>query len=205
VTRLEAFWANFARRQHVSGETLVLENPHLPMLEVNAAYATEDLPHPILISPVGSHPGGYRLEREFVVASMTQPLEHEIWVEQVPWSRANTLATVWCDHNDAPEWTGEVSRELARVLQSERDLVAYLAFEDDRAVGMMIASSDGFGGLWAGTPDASSALFARGVTDFGALAVSAEVSKLERLGGTRVLERYRVWLEDASNGNADVR
>ncbi|NJK43125.1 MAG: hypothetical protein HC933_01650 [Pleurocapsa sp. SU_196_0] len=112
--RLLEFWTRFARSERRLGNAVILENPHLPMLEVNAAHTDEPLEHPMLLSPVSLEPRGFRWERELVIVEAQSALASTVWVEQVPWSRAKALSAVWCEHNNATDWIGEISSELAR-------------------------------------------------------------------------------------------
>jgi hypothetical protein len=192
--RLLEFWQRFARSERRIGNAVILENPHLPMLEVNAAHTEEALEHSILLSPASLEPVGFKLEGELVVIEARSSPVNTIWVEQVPWSRANALAVVWCEQNNADDWIGEVPSELARVLQRHPDLLAFLALEANRVTGMMIVSSAGFCGLSAGTDDAMRALISRGNADFTGFRIALERSRLERISEAVVLERYIVWV-----------
>jgi hypothetical protein len=201
VKRIADFWAKFATRDRLEGEIRILENQNLPMLEVNAAYTESVADFPVLISPDNLEQRGYTLEGALALLEI-KPLElsSEIWVEQVPWSRAAALSEVWCAQNNALEWQAEVSKELARILESNRDLLAYLAFGGETATGMMLVSSSGFCGLWAASDEVALALFNRGANDFGALEVTVFTERLEllQLAEFRALEQYRVWISAAA-------
>jgi hypothetical protein len=201
VKRIADFWAKFAEVEQLEGEIRILGNKNLPMLEVNAAYTETMADFPVLLSPARLEPHGFILEREFTLLEVKPfELNPEIWIEQVPWSRGATLAAVWCAQNDALRWQTEVSQELARILETNRDLLAYLAFEGDTATGMMVVSSTGFCGLWAGSDEVAIAMFKRGANDFGSLEVTVPVNRLEslRLAEFCTLEQYRVWISAAA-------
>jgi hypothetical protein len=211
VNRLRDFWRAFARHERVSAEASVLSNPWLPIFEVNAAYSEASPAHPIWIAQTATAPAGWRLERKFSllhVPKQESALE-SVWVEQVPWSRAAALAAVWCAVNGAEDWLSEVSKELARVLQTRRDLMAFLAFEGDTATGMMIVSSssvassvssNGYCGLWAGSERARAALFVRGAQNFERFEITAQETQLERLRRPPVTELAQgyVWINPAA-------
>jgi hypothetical protein len=199
--RLLEFWARFARFERRVGNAVILENPHLPMLEVNAAHTDEPLEHPILLSTDNLEPNGFTVEGELIVIEHPALPITEIWVEQVPWTRATALSIIWCEHNRALTWTGEVSNELARVMQVHPDMMAFLAFEADRATGMMVVSSDGFCGLSAGTNDAMRALISRGNADFAGFQIGLDESRLEGFSEVVILERYRVWVNNENVTN----
>ena len=155
------------------------------MLEVNALYSAarlaQPLEQPILLCSSqleGSGLEGYDLAGTLVALEFHDaPFTSSIWVEQVAWTQAPQLARVWCDLNDASDWLALVARELAHGLESHADLLAYLAYLGDDAVGMMVASSDGIGGLWAGADDAARALFARGANDLGRLEITVPLER----------------------------
>ena len=201
MKHLADFWTKFARQERLEGNARILENKNLPMLEVNAAYTETVADFPVLLSPSCLEPHGFNLEGEFVVLSVKpKELDSEIWIEQVPWSRGATLAEVWCAQNDALEWRAEVSRELARSLEANPDLLSYLAFQGDNPLGMMVVSSTGLCGLWAAPNETAIALFNRGANDSGSFEVTVPAVRLETLGLTglpgdaRALEQYRVWI-----------
>ena len=172
------------------------------MLEVNAAYGAAVLEQPISIRVGNLEPS--QLEGDSL-AGMLIALEFEavelssdIWVEQVAWTQAPQLARVWCDQNDASDWEALVAAELAHSLERDAGLVAYLAYRNDVATGMMIASSDGICGLWAGANDAARALFARGAHDLPTLEVTVS---LERRHDLKAMETAR--FEIVVTGNSD--
>ncbi len=151
---------------------------------------------PVLVLPVGWQPRGYALKGRLAlleVAAMT--LQAEVWVEQVPWSRADTLARVWCSAVGAYGWEETLARDLAQTMQVQPDLLAYLAFEGDAATGMMlVSSSERFSGLWAGTRAATDALLQRGRLEFSGFAVSANPSQLDAVPTSSVVGELEVWV-----------
>ena len=156
-------------------DVTLLENKFLPMLEVNAAYGDLALEHPISICAnqlEDSQLEGSDLAVTLVALGFEAvEITSSIWVEQVAWTQAPQLARVWCDQNDASDWQAFVAGELAHSLERDAGLLAYLAYQNDAATGMMIASSDGICGLWAGAIDVAQALFARGAHDLSRLKV----------------------------------
>ena len=200
---MSGFWTRFARRSIQLGALTLLQNQALPMLEVNALYGDSALQQPILIRP--NYPEtcqledcqleGYDLAGTLVALEfLPDPPDPRLWVEQVAWTQAPRLAGVWCDHNNANDWQEFVTRELARSLESHPDLLAYLAYSGDNAMGMMIVSSDGICGLWAGMDDVALALFARGASDLGQLEVIVPIERRAAFASSAERERFLVWL-----------
>ena len=151
------------------------------MLEVNALYGLQPLEQTVVIraaSPEESQLEGYDLTGTLVALEVEAVgITSSIWVEQVAWTQAPQLARVWCDAVGAGDWRDFVARELAHALETHADLLAYLAYLGDEAVGMMIASSDGISGLWAGADDAARALFERGSHDLGRLEITVPLER----------------------------
>ncbi len=184
-----------------------LENPALPMFEVNAVYGDSVLEQPISIRVSDLEPSqlndrlleGHELAGTLIALEF-QPDEvlSSIWVEQVAWTQAPQLARVWCNFHGAGDWESFVSRELARNLERDEELLAYLAYQGDDSAGMMIASSDGICGLWAGANDVARALFGRGAHDLAKLEVTVS---LERRHDFEALETAR--FEIIVTGNSD--
>ena len=196
---MSGFWARFAQRVKRVGDVTMLENRFLPMLEVNAAYGAEALEQPISIRITGSQLEGDDLAGTLIALEFKAvELTSSLWVEQVAWTQAPQLARIWCDQNAAGDWESFVSREFARSLERDTELLAYLAYRDDNAAGMMIASSDGICGLWAGANDVAQALFARGAHDFERLEVTVP---LERRHDLEAMETAR--FEIVVTGNSD--
>jgi hypothetical protein len=193
LERFTAFWVRLARDVERTDDAVRLENAHLPMLEVNAVHALEPTNSTVLVLPEGQRPAGYRLEGELALFKPQVTTDETVWVEQVPWSRAEALACVWCESVGALAWRTEVSTEFARALQSQPDLLAFLALEGDTATGMMLASSDGFAGVTAGSDRALRALLARGAQDFERFTVSLEATRASTLDGV-VLATLEVWI-----------
>ncbi len=169
------------------------------MLEVNALYGDSALEQPILIRPSrldDSQLEGYDLvgtliALEFKAVEITSSL----WVEQVAWTQAAQLARVWCEHNDASDWQTFVARSLARSLQAHPDLLAYIAYQSKAEVSMMVISSGGCCGWWAGTDDVARALFARGASDLGQLEVTVPIERRSVFEGTQTA-RFEIFIAD---------
>ena len=195
---MAGFWTRFARRVNQLGDLTLLENQSLPIIEVNAAYSDQPINQAILICPAtaeGSTLNGSELTGTLVALEVqTAPLRTSIWVEQVAWTQAALIARVWCNHCAASDWLALVTRELARSLEVDPDLVAYMVYSGDDAVGMMIASSDGFSGWWAGPDDVAAALFARGASDFGRLVVSVPLARRDAFKVHIETARFNLWL-----------
>lgn len=195
---MSGFWARFARRVTQVGDVTLLENRFLPMLEVNAAYGNQLLEQPILICAAqlnGSQLEGYDLAGTLLTLELLPASpDSSIWVEQVAWTQAPQLAHVWCDRNDASDWQALVARELARSLERDTGLLAYLAYQGEVATGMMIASSDGICGLWAGADDVARALFARSANDLSRLEVSVPLERRSAFQVGSETARFEVWL-----------
>ena len=179
------------------------------MLEVNAAYSNQPINHPIVICPSdlgGGHPEGFDLVGTLVALEVDiTPVPIGIWVEQVAWTQAPHLAAVWCEQNSASDWLALTSGELARGLETHPDFVAYIAYEADAAVGMMIASSDGFCGLWAGADDVARALFARGANDLKRLAVNVPLERRRAFAINAETASFDIWLSRSQPSDAQAQ
>ena len=216
--RLERYWQAFSSDQHEISGAIVLENRHLPILEVNAGfpnapgqiqeikrfYATQGRPA-VLILPEGS---SLELEASnaqfvpnggFVVRECEPGLEPDwnllLVVEQVSWGAARSLAQTWCNQVGARGWEVSVSGEIARVMPSNPGILAYLAFEKDSVIGMGIALEGSVHWL-AGEMRAKNAIIKRAAFDLSIpvrfcvpLEIDSEFSTVPQL------ERYVVWTE----------
>jgi hypothetical protein len=193
-----AYWELFAHQTFEADGLVWLQNSNLPILEVNAGYGSN-------LSLLEQH--CQTLERPCLLVSATLPSNAEVqhrltllewrgtannvYIEQVPWTRASLLAQAWCEQHHAQPWQALVALELARVLQKTPDLCAYLALESDKPIGMLLAMPkngwwhDGTPpnwfspqpqgaacGWWAGERQTAEALFARASADFGGLEVA---------------------------------
>ena len=179
------------------------------MLEVNAAYSNQPINQPIVICPSdleGSRLEGFDLVGTLVALTVDiTPVPISIWVEQVAWTQAPRLAAVWCEQNNASDWLAFVSGEFARSLETHPDFVAYMAYEADAAVGMMIVSSDGFCGLWAGADDVARALFARGANDLKRLAVSVPLERRRAFAINTETASFDIWLSRPQPSDAQTK
>ena len=135
----------------------MLENPSLPILEVNAGYpnSVADILNleqeflargkpGILILPDAPNLELAASNAQFQVFSSlvlleVKPVASDVIVEQVSWTQALTLARVWCLQHQALDWQEFVAKEITRALQKNPSLTAYLAFESHQAIGMLIA------------------------------------------------------------------
>ena len=170
------------------------------MLEVNAVYGDATLEHPISIRLESSDLEADNLAATLIALEVKAvAITSSIWVEQVAWTQAPQLARVWCDQNNAHDWQEFVARELARSLERDAGLLAYLAYLDDHAAGMMIASSDGICGLWAGTDDVARALFARGAHDLSTLKVTVACDRRGAFPETMETARFEVFVTGKSD------
>ena len=188
----------------------MLENPNLPILEVNAGYPLTvgdvlNLEHHfsargkpgILVLPDDAKLELAASNAQFQPFSSLMLLEvkseaNEVIVEQVSWSQASALARVWCLQHNALDWQDWVAKEIARAVQQSLSLTAYLVFENHQVAGMMIAHETGFAAWLAGETRAIEALAHRLSIDFepGILAVPFEVFPHAKL-----LDRYSIWLK----------
>ena len=119
----------------------------------------------------------------------------DLIVEQVSWSQAPTLAKVWCLQHSALEWQDFVAKEIARAMQQNAKLTAYLAFEDHQPTGMMIALEPGFTAWLAGKETAMQALTHRLSSDFEQAIVAVPLENFFGFREAREIERLSVWLK----------
>lgn len=179
------------------------------MLEVNAAYgdtpSAQLLEQPILVCSAkigGSQLEGYGLAGTLIALEVhATPFSAKIWIEQVAWTQAPRLATVWCEQNDASDWSDFTARELAHSLERHPDLLAYLAYLGDDAVGMMVASSDGICGWWAGADDVAFALFSRAAGDLGRVQICVPLERRRAFLEARATAGFEIFI----TGNSDQR
>jgi hypothetical protein len=209
---LQAFWACFARNQILENAVL-LESSNLPILEANAGYPTSvsDIANleqafddrgksGILILPNDANLELAASNAQFLLYSSLvlfepQPENSDLLVEQVAWTQASTLARVWCGQHQALDWQEFVAKELARAMQQNPSLTAYLAFEDHEPVGMMIALEPGFTGWIAGETRALRALMHRLASDFEEAIAAVSLEDFSRFSEAREVERLSIWLK----------
>jgi hypothetical protein len=212
---LEAYWALFAR-QTLEGEGLrLLQNPNLPLLEVNAGYGTnlalleqqcQQRHRPsLLVSalPPEQPPAHWQVLHHLHLLGWRAGLDPSVYIEQVPWSRADWVAQAWCEQHDAQSWQTLVALEIGRTMQRTPELCAYVALGLDKPVGMALVMpntgwwhdgtpSQWFStqpqgavcGWWAGERHVVEALLNRASADFGGLEVA--VPATWGLGGFEV-------------------
>jgi hypothetical protein len=204
----------------VSG-AMVLENRGLPILEVNAGYPNApgqilEIKHSYaargrpacLILPEGSSLELEASNAQFVPHAGFAVIEHELdlepdWnlfpvVEQVSWGAARSLAKTWCDQAGARGWEVSVSSEIARIMPNTPNMLAYVALEKDRVIGMGLALEGAVHWL-AGEAQAKAAIIKRAAFDTGTvLQFSLPLEHLSDFSTMLQLERYVIWTE-ASN------
>jgi hypothetical protein len=192
---LEAYWALFAHKTFEGEGLRLLQNPNLPLLEVNAGYGTnlallgqysQQLERPcLLVSTLP--PDAWQVQHRLHLLGWYSKNASSLCIEQVPWTRADWLAQAWCEQHKAQPWQALVGLELARIIQHTPELCAYVALESDKPVGMAIAAPQKTGatcGWWAGERQVAEALFARACTDFAEFEVA--VPAQWGLGGLEV-------------------
>jgi hypothetical protein len=209
---LHSFWACFAQNQMLE-EVNFLENSNLPILEVNAGFPNSSLEIVKLEEHFAAHgrtgilvlPGDENLElaasnAQFLPYSSLVLLEvkleaSDLVVEQVSWTQATMLARVWCWQHQALDWQELVAKEIARAMQQNPILTAYLAFEDHEPTGMMIALEPGFTAWLAGQTKALQALTHRLSSDFEQAIVAVPLEQISFFPEAREIERLSVWLK----------
>ncbi len=214
---LEGFWSLFATQTLEFGGLTLLQNPNLPLLEVNCAYG--QLETSLKMLPDAWQPPRLWLSSETAQGLLQYKGLMLEWgtgypanmiIEQVAWTQAPVLARVWCQQHQALEWQDSVANEIARVMQQYPELCAYLAYEADAPTGMLLAmpktgwwhngtpkqwfSSQLQGAVsawWAGKNQIAKALFARAKADFGGLEVSVPTDFEAR---AKVVQNYQIFL-----------
>ena len=215
---LERYWQAFSSIQGEVLGAIVLENRHLPILEVNAGYpsatgqifeikrfyAARGRPA-CLILPEGSSLELEANNAQFVAHIGFVVLEWESkrvpdWalmptVEQVGWGAARSLAQTWCDQVGTRGWEVGVSNEIARVMPSNPNVSAYTAFEAERVVGMGFALNGRLHWL-AGSAKTRIAIVKRAAFDSGiSIQFSVNLEQISQFPLMRELGRYVVWTE----------
>jgi hypothetical protein len=133
---------------------------------------------------------------------------NDLIVEQVSWTQASTLARVWCSQHQALDWQDFVAQEIARAMQQNPNLTAYLAFDNHEPVGMMIALlahkiapdglfalEPGFAGWVAGETKALQALTQRLESDFRHAVVAVSLEQISFFPKAREIGRLSVWVK----------
>jgi hypothetical protein len=217
---LESYWQAFSTDLDAIGGK-VLENRNLPILETNAGYP--NAPGQILeikrlyvargrpacvILPEASNLELEASNAQFVPFAGFALLESESepepdwmqWptIEQVSWAAARSLAQSWCGQVGATGWEASVASEIARVMPEHPHILAYLAFEDSRVIGMGIALEDGLHWL-AGRAKTKLAIVKRATFDAGRpLQFSVPLEEVPHFSAMRELERFVIWTESSS-------
>jgi hypothetical protein len=215
---LERYWKAFSSDHHQTSGANVLENRHLPILEVNAGYPNE--PGQILdirtfyaaqgrpaclILPEGSNLELEASNAQFVPHAGFAVLECEPelepdWtkmpiIEQVSWGAARSVAKTWCDSIGARGWEVSVSSEIARLMPSNPEILAYLALEKDRVIGMGFALERAVHWL-AGETRAKTSIIKRVAFDSGIpVQFSVALEQIPESPLMRELERFEIWTE----------
>jgi hypothetical protein len=218
--RLKRYWQVFSSDRFEVAGAVVLENRHLPILEVNAGYpnapgqileikrfyAARGRPA-CLILPEGSMLELEASNEQFVPQTGFALLECEPelepdWtkmplVEQVSWGAARSLAQTWCDSIGARGWEMNVSSEIARLMPNNPNLLAYLALEDDRVIGLGFALGSSVHWL-AGESKTKMSIIKRVAFDSGIpVQFSIALEQIPAFPLVRELERYVIWTESA--------
>jgi hypothetical protein len=217
----ERYWQAFSSDYSQISGAVVLENRHLPILEVNAGYpnapgqilaikqqyAARGRPA-CLILPEGSSLELEASNAQFVPLAGFAVLECEPelepdWtkvplVEQVSWGAARSLAKTWCDQVGARGWEFSISSEIARIMPNTPNMLAYLALEKDSLIGMGFAL-EGMVFWLAGETQAKTAIIKRAAFDTGmALRFGVPLEQLSDFLTMFQAGRYVIWTE-ASN------
>lgn len=206
----------------VGDDMIILQNRDFPFLEANAGYpfGRQDIPmmnawfeaqgRPgVLILSEGSDLGlqasnaGFRpySSANLLLLQAEANLEPPVWVEQVPWSLARAVGEVIAAAKGANVWAELISTSVARAMQSNPNLTAYLAFHADQPMGALLAlNNTAF--LWGVTRtganvDAAPALANRAALETGTITLSAQDHELEMFPQARVLERVVAWVREA--------
>jgi hypothetical protein len=216
----ERYWRAFSSDLNEVSGVSVLENRNLPILEVNAGYPTS----PIQILEIKQFysargrpaclilPEGSNLELEasnaqfvphagFVVLACDPELEPSwnLWptVEQVSWGAARTLAQTWCESVGDHGWEASISNEIARFIPKNPKMMAYMALEADRVIGMGLAL-DGAIHWLAGNSKTKTAIIKRAAFDSGSpVQFSVALEERPNFPLMHELERYVIWVESS--------
>ncbi len=200
----------------------MLENRNLPFLEVNAAYPTSSHQIPaleawfaargrsgVLILPEDSHleivvnNSGFESHSSLSVLEITgdAALEPQVWVEQVPWSLGRAVGEIIAVSKGANVWAELISTEVARVMQMNPSVTAYLAYHGDQPVGALLrigGSSYLSGVMNAGSKvNAARALANRAALDAGGkLELGVQNGDLEHFADSSILGTLFAWVKE---------
>ncbi len=216
------YWTVFSTQINTVGDDVfILENREFPFLEANAGYPftrqgiptmnvwfkAKDRPG-VLILPASSELELQARNAGFTPYSSTNllwlqadaDLETSVWVEQVPWNLARAVGEVIAVAKGANAWAEQISTEVARAMQSNPNLTAYLAFHADQPVGALLAlNNTSF--LWGVTRTganvgATATLINRAALESGTLRLSAQEHELEVFQHAQILERIVAWVRE---------
>jgi hypothetical protein len=214
----EQYWRIFSNNRSEIHGAIVLENRNLPILEVNAGYPNapgqilkikrhfEARGRPAcLILPEASnleleannaqfvrHAGFAVLEAEPDLEPNTKPGPI---VEQVGWGAARALAKFWCKSVGAQSWEVNISSEIARILPSNPNMLAYLAFDADLVIGLGFALKGAVHWL-TGDTQAKTAIIKRIAFETRtAPQFSLPLEQLSEFATVRPCQRYAIWTE----------
>jgi hypothetical protein len=216
----ERYWRAFSSDLNDGSGAPLLENRLLPILEVNAGYPT--VPGQILEikrfyaargrPAVLILPEDSKLELEASNAQFVphagfavlacEPEPEPNWnllptVEQVSWGAARALAQTWCESVGARGWEVSVSNEIARFIPKNPKMMAYMALEADRVIGMGLAL-DGVLHWLAGNSNAKTAIVKRAAFDSGnPIQFNVNLEQIPQFPLMCELERYVIWVESS--------
>ncbi len=200
---------------------LVLENRNLPFLEVNAAYPTSSHQIPaleawfkargragVLVLPENSHlkivvnNAGFESHSSLDVLEIVgdAALEPQVWVEQVPWSLGRVVGEIIAVSKGANAWAELISTEVARVMQSDSSVTAYLAYHGDQPVGALLESG-GSSFFWGVTSAGSKVNAARDLANRaaldagGTLEFGVQNGDHEHFEDSSILDRFYAWVK----------
>jgi hypothetical protein len=223
LNSLITYWTAFSTQiDTVEDDVFILENREFPFLEANAGYPftrqciptmnawfeAKDRPG-VLILPAGSELELQASRAGFAPYSSTNllwlqadaNLETPVWVEQVPWNLARAVGEVIAVAKGANAWAEQISTEVARAMQSNSNLTAYLAFHADQPVGALLALNN-TSLLWGVTRPganvgATATLTNHAALEMGTLRLSAQKHELELFQHPQILERFVAWVKKA--------
>lgn len=219
LERIASFWSRFALERGSMDGATVLENRNLPFLEVNAGYPTRPehvsgleswfaaRGRPgVLIVPEGSNleitvsnaqfePFGSFCTPEWEPRLTPDWSVLPFEIEQVGWNMARDCAQIWGMRHQAFAWVESMANEIARVMQVEPKMAAYLAYQDEQVIGMALALDDEVY-LHSADPEVTRTIVKRVAFDLERpVRISVRVEELRRWPSMREYERFSVWVK----------
>lgn len=219
LEHIAAFWSRFALEQFEVDGAQVLENRNLPFLEVNAGFPTSSDQIPalevwfaargrpgVLIVPehsdleIAVNNAGFEPFGSFSVLEWEPGLTPgwsalPFQIEQVSWSIARECAQIWGTQQGALKWVESISGEIARIMQLEPKLMAFLAYQNDRAIGMALVL-DGEMYLHSADLEVTRAFVKRAAFDLeNAVRLYVPVEQIFRWPLLRELEQFSIWVK----------